>query len=640
MNLAKHTPKTLQKKLIRAFFFLALGLTAITAYQNSLGGEFAFDDYGNIVGNESLYLSSLEIDNILNIFSPYQPSSNRKIPNLTFALNYYVGQLNPVGFHFVNILIHIINGCLIFVLFQWYLGRSNISRTWNPVILSGIGALIWLSNPTQIYAVTYIVQRMTSLSTMFSLISIMLYLTARGSDSKQPTNNTRIKKIIFFTLSFITFVLALLSKEIAAILPILILVHEIYFFNLVDTLKRRKNFLYFLIVLIFSVLVIQIFIITGKNFLNIIMEGYNQRDFTLMERLLTESRVVFYYMQLFLVPIPTKLHLYHDTYQISDSILHPMTTLSAVTGVVIWIALIYYFFNKKPLISFALLWVFLCLIIESTIIPLELIFIHRFYMPSIGFTLLLSLIPPYLCQHFNLQLRPAFFYLFFSIVIITQIMGTSTANRPWNNSIDFALQEVKHNPSSSRALGNLGWILLEKGLASEAKPYLQKAIEQDPDSIVNLNNLLCATTNTVPTNFEQIESYIQKILTLVKKEKNIPQDSQALVNLAHYLYKRERYKESLLLLKAIRLPTKLPILLLYTGQCYLKLQQNKEAAITFQEAYKLSPKDFEIAYYYALSLYRNNQKDKAQEILQKTEIKDRASIELKNKWKILRQQIL
>ena len=135
-----------------------------------------------------------------------------------------------------------------------------------------------------------------------------------------------------------------------------------------------------------------------------------------------------------------------------------------------------------------------------------------------------------------------------TIIICSQILGTSTRNRTWANEIEFSIDEVQKNPDSVRALTNLGWVLMRNGRPTVAEPYLQKALLADPDNIIALNNLFTIFDNPPYNNHAIAESYLQKILTAVKNEKAIRTDSQALSNLSHYLFKNERYLDSLLLL--------------------------------------------------------------------------------------------
>lgn len=625
--MSQNTP--MNSEYFRSFFFFLIGIVVIVSYQNILEGPFLFDDYGNIVGNDHIYLSSLTLTNINEVFSPNQNSANRKIANLSFALNYYFGQLNPVGFHFINILIHIVNGWLIFCLFQWYFKRICLGSQWHVVILSGVASLWWVTNPIQTNAVTYIVQRMTSLSTMFCLAALLFYLKAKSITGSKPLLfSVSNQSIFFYIASSTSWVLALLSKEMAAIFPLLIIIHEVYFFDLYARFKTKQKRYTLFLLFILALLVIEIFYFLGPYFWERILQGYSHRDFSLLERLLTEPRVVFHYISLFLYPLPTRLHLYYDTYQISHSLFSPPTTAFAITGTLLWLAAIIIFFKTNRLLSFGLLWTFLCLIIESTVINLELVFEHRFYMPSFGFILALTAIFVWMTQRTNI--RPFFVYGFMSIIIFSQILGTSTRNRVWANELEFSLYEIQKNPDSVRALSNLGVILVREGRPTVAEPYLQKALRIDPDNIVTLHSVFTIFNNPPYSNHIVAESYMQRVLALVKNGQAKSTDSYVLLGLSHHLFKTERYLDSMLLLDQVVKSYGAPEVYLHIGQCNLKLERYSQAQTALEHALRLEPHNPEFKFYYAWSHQLNKSPAIALKTLNDIDIDEVHDLQLKN----------
>ncbi len=124
----------------------------------------------------------------------------------------------------------------------------------------------------------------------------------------------------------------------------------------------------------------------GVNTFRNLEAGYSSRHFTMLERLLTETRIVVWYLSLLLWPAPSRMSIEHDV-ELSTSLLNPLTTLPAMIflGVLCWLILRYR--RRYPLLSYGGAWFFLNLVIESTVVPLELIFEHRLYLPSVGFCL-------------------------------------------------------------------------------------------------------------------------------------------------------------------------------------------------------------------------------------------------------------
>jgi hypothetical protein len=222
---------------------------------------------------------------------------------------------------------------------------------------------------------------MSSMAGMFYLLSLVLYVKGRLS-SGWP-------RVLYFGGMLLAYLLGVFSKENAAILPLFVALYEFYFFQKLDLSPRGKNILFTLIGILL-VLGVFGFIIWGERYINITIEGYRYRTFTMSERVLTQSRVVLYYLTLLAFPHPSRLNLDYD-FPISKTILDPPTTLISILiiagliGYGIWIA------KKKPVLSFFILWYFGNLVIESSIFPLEMVYEHRLYLPSVGPFVLFSL---------------------------------------------------------------------------------------------------------------------------------------------------------------------------------------------------------------------------------------------------------
>jgi hypothetical protein len=187
----------------------------------------------------------------------------------------------------------------------------------------------------------------------------------------------------------LSYLLGVFSKENVAILPLFIALYEFYFFQELDlSLKGRK----ILLSLAGALLILGAFgfILWGRRYINLIIEGYEYRTFTMSERVLTQFRIVLYYVTLLLYPHPSRLNLDYD-FPISKTIFDPATTLISIliiaglVGYSIWKA------KKKPVLSFFILWYFGNLAIESSIFPLEMVYEHRLYLPAVGPFVLFSL---------------------------------------------------------------------------------------------------------------------------------------------------------------------------------------------------------------------------------------------------------
>jgi hypothetical protein len=216
---------------------------------------------------------------------------------------------------------------------------------------------------------------------MFYLLSLVLYIKGRLTVGR--------RRIFCFGGTVLSYLLGVFSKENAAILPLFIALYEFYFFQKLDLSPKGKKVLFALIGALFVLGAFGL-IIWGRRYLNFTIAGYQYWGFTMSERVLTQFRVVLYYVTLLIYPHPSRLNLDYD-FPISKTMFDPPTTLISIliiaglVGYSIWAA------KKKPVLSFFILWYFANLVIESSIFPLEMVFEHRLYLPAVGPFVLFSL---------------------------------------------------------------------------------------------------------------------------------------------------------------------------------------------------------------------------------------------------------
>jgi hypothetical protein len=220
--------------------------------------------------------------------------------------------------------------------------------------------------------VAYIIQRMNSMAAMFYILSMLFYVKFRMSGANRL-------KWLQFAGCVISALLAFGTKEITATLPFFIILYEWLFFQESSPQWAKRN-----LPLLGGALVLVIII--ALVYLNYdpvakILNGYKIRDFTPMQRVLTQSRVVIFYISLILWPSPSRLNLDHD-FALSYSLLDPFTTVISIVVIFTLIVFAILSARKAPLLSFSILWFFGNLVIESSVIGLELVFEHRNYLPS------------------------------------------------------------------------------------------------------------------------------------------------------------------------------------------------------------------------------------------------------------------
>ncbi len=250
-----------------------------------------------------------------------------------------------------------------------------------------------------------------------------------------------------------SYVFALATKENAITLPIALVIAEIIFFQDTGRPETRRRLFWAAAITISLVAALGIIVFLGKDLFNI-FQGYENRNFTPGERLLTEARVIVYYLSLIFYPAPTRLSIEHDI-DVSASFFYPWTTMPSIIIIVILIGLGIWQARKRPLLSFAILFFFLNHVIESSVIGLELIFEHRNYLPSFFLFVPVSTGLKWLIDKYHY--RKGMFYLIsaFVILLITgYVSGTYIRNMKWASEISLMMDAVSKAPESARSLNN------------------------------------------------------------------------------------------------------------------------------------------------------------------------------------------
>jgi protein O-mannosyl-transferase len=366
---------------------IAVGLiagVAFVVYSNTFAVPFLFDDRPNITLNPNVQIKVLTWDRIETLIKYTYRESIRVFAYFTFALNYYFGEFDLFGYHLVNLIVHVFSGIFLYGFLYLTLNLPSLREKYGPLSykVALFASLIFIAHPIQTQSVTYIVQRMASMAGMFYLLTFVLYIRGRLSKGKA--------RCFWFGGGIVTYLLGVFSKENVAILPFFIVLYEFYFFQDFDLSPKGKKVLS---VLIGALLVLGAFglLLWGRRYIQVTIDGYQMRSFTMGERVLTQFRIVLYYLSLLIYPHPSRLNLDYD-FPVSKSILDPASTLISMVVVLGLIGYSLWTAKKRPVLSFCILWYFGNLVIESSIFPLEMVFEHRLYLPSIGPFILFALL--------------------------------------------------------------------------------------------------------------------------------------------------------------------------------------------------------------------------------------------------------
>ncbi len=461
--------------------WLSFLITTILIYSPGLNGSFEFDDIPNIIINEKLKIDKFSFHALKDIAQSRSNNngSGRPISFLSFAANINSTGLNPYYFKLTNLIIHLFNGLLVFAFIKLLLSKGCLTSVTlekkSIAYLALAMSALWLIHPIQLTSVLYIVQRMTSLSALFLLLSFIVYIKGREYSLKHCCG-------LFYTLFLVSIltVLAILSKENGALAPVFLLLIEVFTFRF----KTRNRFDTVLLSLFFTItLSLLLYFIFPGQLLSRWTEVVNGRHFSISERLYTEITILWLYLSLIVTPMSDNFSIYHDYWPLSRSLIEPVNTLISLIALLgsLFLGLLYR--RKYPFFLFGLLWFLGGHLMESAFIPLELIHEHRNYLPSLGILLGFVL---FLHQLRNIRFSIIIFVVFFLICS----WATYERSMEWSSEIKHAVAEVKNHPKSARANYQLGRVMfyMYKKKPAEAtyfssSQFFKNAIELSPYNI-------------------------------------------------------------------------------------------------------------------------------------------------------------
>ncbi len=452
----------------------------LVSYSNTLYSPPVLDDFHSFVRNPSVHVDSLSLQRLKEL-TETQFGIWRTLPMITFAFDYKVGGGSIVAFHLTNILIHLLCFLSCFWMLKTFLDHVNgISGGYNQNLMVAFAvSALWALHPAQTAAVTYLVQRMAALQALFFFCAVASYLKARSAVEVDSFN----KSTLWWCLCLLFSLGAFLSKENSAMLPIIFLVIEIWVFHR-DLSKWFSKLFYKPVGILLGVVFLSTAIVLCVAVVRYFADGYSARHFTMTERLLTETRVIVQYMHTILLPNPNSLSLEHDV-PLSTSLLSPPTTFLSILCLSLLLALSIICRHRYPSMTFGWMWFFINLIIESTIVPLELKFDHRMYLPSVG--LLLAIVETIrlfglrmLTKYSKDQIRKL---AWSSLAIACSALSLLTfyRNEDWQDIISINRDAVQKAPYNPRAHANYSVALGRAGRFDEAIAEAQWAMELGKD---------------------------------------------------------------------------------------------------------------------------------------------------------------
>lgn len=464
------------------FAWLAILALLFVAMWPGLKGGFFFDDVSNIVKNDAIHITALSIDSLRSsVDGPAAGPLGRPVSVISFALTHYFFGLDASAFKTINLFIHACNGFLVAWLLSLLLPMltglklSEATAKWLPRWV----AAAWLLHPINILPVMLAVQRMTLLAALFLLLALICHVKALSfHKGTRRWSWLAAAWLLFWPLS-------VLSKETGLLFPLYILLITLFLPPATGAAPPKKSLALSLLIFALAGSVAAMFFYLGPKWL----EGaYAMRSFSLSERLLTEARVLWFYLAQIIAPRHSSFGLYLDDIPLSTGWLSPPQTLLALIG---WLAAclaIASSWRRLPVFSFALLW-FLCgHSLESTILPLEIAHEYRNYLPSFGVIVGVGYFGAQALQKLKSEHRAVMVTLAALLPLIILALFTWLRAQQLGDPIEGSQIEAAHHPLSARANYEAGITLIKTGHgdagdslgAHHIRHYLLQSMTVDP----------------------------------------------------------------------------------------------------------------------------------------------------------------
>lgn len=451
----------------KTLHFFIIAILSTIAYSNSFYNSFHFDDRYVLLEDPIIK----HIDNLPVILSDV---FNRPILMATFAISYYFSGLNVLGYHILNLALHIIVSILVYFLAA-FISKGFLKQENDLNLFPLVSALIFALHPLHTGSVTYIASRSAVLAAVFYLASLILFLKALSADGR--------KKYLFHSSAWLLFILSFGVKETVASLPF---VTAVYIFVI-----HRNGLLSYIkkygIVVSVWFFILGIYILARYLMFAEIVPTDTRIEEGILPRyqyFLTELNViVFYYMRWLIFPfegphadpdIPPETTIFDGSTTLAVLIIAGLITTS------LWGR------KRWPVVSFGILWYFIVLLPTSSIFPIGDAAVERHvYIPAIGF----SLATGYLLARAKDKISLKVLLPVYAALFITLIYFTIASNFIWKSEITLWEDAATKAPNKVRVLNNRAYGYYMAGDVNNAERYYKELLKPHPEYPFGHNNL-------------------------------------------------------------------------------------------------------------------------------------------------------
>ncbi len=482
----------INKSLLHAAVIAILVLISWQVLSQGIHDQLLLDDRYNLAPLQKISESPTWETIRLVVFDNQSGALGRPVSMASFLVDGHTWPLPVNRLIRTNVLLHIATGlCLLWfcLLLSQQIGLSKE----QAFRVSMLVTTIWLFHPLLTSTYLYAIQRMAILSSILSLLSFIVFLKVRT----WFYSNKATRLLGASVLLAIPVILALAAKENSAVILSLIALIEILILSNSDITPDKIRRALIALMLISTPLALAVWLAFNTEYYAF---SSQVRGFDLVERLLTQSRVLLGYLNSSLIPGRVGSGIFQDDIEVSRTLLSPITTLPATMIVIGLIASITFFFKRYSFICFALAWFFIAHLIEGSVIPLELKFEHRNYLPLMGLLFGIVLAIEKLSPSRWYKLVP---YVFAVICITT----TASSITLWTNPLEQAeIWRIEH-PKSSRAALHAARLWVEEGNMNQAHTALKTVSRHQPNLLsisLQLVQLECLSKSINPETVSKL----------------------------------------------------------------------------------------------------------------------------------------
>ncbi len=587
----------------KIFVFTLISVTGLLAYSNTFTVPFQFDDDGYIVNNPIIrsfhyFLHPTEITT-LNQQSPTAfplglryAFMTRFLGYFSLALNYHLHGVDVAGYHIVNLLLHIINGFLVYLILRNTFRTDLFSNLAAEIgsnshdMIALLSSLLFVCHPIQTHAVTYITSRFVLLATFFFLLSLFLYISSSIS-------TTDGKRHVLYAAALVSAAAAMVTKEFTFTLPLVIMLYDLVFLSR-SISERIKTLVPFSLTLF--IIPALVFIQQGK-FQSLdstmrIITAANVSQISRSDYLLTQFRVIIIYIRLLFFPVNQSID--HDVPVYHSLVQPPVFVSFALLLTLISMAMYLCFVSEKArkypalkVLSFGILWFFITLSVESSIIPLgELIAEYRVYLPSIGMIMAFVSLAFFVADRNPefMNANKTVITVFCTLALMILLVTTYVRNTVWKDEITLWENAVKTSPTLVRPHQNLGTYYSMRGRLEDARNELVTALKLDPNNYELHNNLGIV--------FKKLGDYDRAIREFQTVMAIMPSDAMVHYNLGNVYLEQGRLQEAIQEYKTnLKVVPDYDDAHLNMGIAYKRNGQLNEAVREFMAAIALNPRN-------------------------------------------------